>query len=490
MDTIVPKYRYVREGSKRGNNHAFYFTIINNKIRVCKQFFKSTLNISDRPIRTVSSKTAGGILSVDFRGKHGHHFHLDENIKKSVKEHIETIPRIESHYCRQVSTREFIDGAKTVAQLHRDYVCDCKKKNMPFANYLMYSKIFNTEYNISFFCPKKDQCEDCVAFTNSDENEREILKEKYESHIMEKDLSRQEKEKDKNNLENSLFVAVYDLQAVLSCPRGEASGFYYLSKLSVYNFTICNLKDTKDVKCYVWYEGEGQRGVNEIGTCVFKYLQELEPKATAVGKSIDVVFYSDNCCGQQKNQFMIAMYRYAIKKLGFINSITHKFLIKGHTQNEGDSVHSVIEKNVSRTLKGGPIYTPDQYFTLIRTSKKNGQPYQVIELTHEDFFDIKSLEANLAFGNQNVKIGELRIVKLEKLYPNKMFYKTSFSEDDFSEIETKRITRRSNENNKVGHLFSLYDSKLPINEKKKKGLLTLFEKNIIPRYYSTFYNNL
>jgi len=142
-------------------------------------------------------------------------------------------------------------------------------------------------------------------------------------------------------------------------------------------------------------------------------------------------------------------------------------------------------------LKGGPIYTPDQYFTLIRTSKKIGQLYQVIELTHEDFFDIKSLEANLAFGNQSVKIGELRIVKLEKLYPNKMFYKTSFSEDDFLEIETKRTTRRrSNENNEVGQLFSLYDSKLPINEKKKKGLLTLFENNIIPRYYSTFYNNL
>lgn len=50
-----------------------------------------------------------------------------------------------------------------------------------------------------------------------------------------------------------------------------------------------------------------------------------------------------------------------------------------------------------------------------------------------------------------MKIGELRIVKLEKLYPNKMFYKTSFSEDDFSEIETKRTTRRSYENNEVGH---------------------------------------
>jgi len=118
----------VRERSKLRNNHAFYFTIINNKIRVCKQFFKSTLSISDRPIRTVSSKTDGGILSVDFRDKHGHHFHLDKNIKKTVRKHIETIPRIiESHYCRQVSTREFIYGTKIVAQLHRHYVCDCKE---------------------------------------------------------------------------------------------------------------------------------------------------------------------------------------------------------------------------------------------------------------------------------------------------------------------------------------------------------------------------
>jgi len=81
MNTIVPKYYgYVKEGSKRGNNHAFYFTIINNKIRVCKQFFKFTSNISDRPIRIMCSKTAGGIISVDFGGNHGRHFHLDENI--------------------------------------------------------------------------------------------------------------------------------------------------------------------------------------------------------------------------------------------------------------------------------------------------------------------------------------------------------------------------------------------------------------------------
>jgi len=57
-----------------------------------------------------------------------------------------------------------------------------------------------------------------------------------------------------------------------------------------------------------------------------------------IGKNIgtykNVVFYSDNCSGQQNNQFMLAAYIIALHKFD-LNSITHKFLIKGHTQNEG-----------------------------------------------------------------------------------------------------------------------------------------------------------
>ena len=67
------------------------------------------------------------------------------------------------------------------------------------------------------------------------------------------------------------------------------------------------------------------------------------------------IFYSNNCSGQQKNKFMMALYLYAVNNLPNITSITHKFLIKGHTQNEGDSAHSLIEREVKRILKSGPI---------------------------------------------------------------------------------------------------------------------------------------
>lgn len=59
MELIKPKYRYERVGGtrkKRSFNNAFYFYQNDEKIRVCKTFFKNTLDINDRPIRTVQKK--------------------------------------------------------------------------------------------------------------------------------------------------------------------------------------------------------------------------------------------------------------------------------------------------------------------------------------------------------------------------------------------------------------------------------------------------
>lgn len=48
MESVEPRYRYVRENSHRQKNNAFYFSVNGQKIRVCKTFFKATLSISDR----------------------------------------------------------------------------------------------------------------------------------------------------------------------------------------------------------------------------------------------------------------------------------------------------------------------------------------------------------------------------------------------------------------------------------------------------------
>lgn len=485
---IKPKYQYKRIDSNRKNKHAFYLTIDRQKYRVCKIFFTNTLGINDRPIRTVIEKmNNSGIVDAELRGKQKRHGNISVDLLNGVRNHIKSIPRIESHYIRKQSSREFIEGGKNVTDLYRDYQEECAKKGISFVKLHKYRQIFNEEFNISFHSPKKDQCEDCVAYQNAENPEKEKLENFYKIHLQEKDKSREEKTKDKENIDKNNIVACYDLQAMLQVPKGDVSSFYYKSRLNCLNFTVCELK-TDFTKCFFWNEVEAQKGANEIGTCVFKYLQE---KSASTSENLKIIFYSDNCCGQQKNQFVFSMYIYAIKNLSNIESITHKFLIKGHTQNEGDAVHSTIEKQIKKVLKSGPIYVPDQYINAIRQAKKKGQKYDVKEMCHSEFLDIKSLQEFKMTRNIEgtvVKTTEIKIFKVIKAEgPNsvKVFYKSSYLQDNYKEIKLQKIGRTRPQ------LKKLYLTKLPLPERKKEDLRSLIRKNTIPPYYaSSFYNNI
>ena len=81
---------------------------------------------------------------------------------------------------------------------------------------------------------------------------------------------------------------------------------------------------------------------------------------------------------------MVALY-ILIKQTINITSLTHKFLVKGHTQNLCDNAHSVIEQNVSRPLKEGP--TPPVYYGDEDCYENWKPPIDPMDL--DLFFDIK-----------------------------------------------------------------------------------------------------
>ncbi|KAL0860408.1 hypothetical protein ABMA27_009802 [Loxostege sticticalis] len=444
MQTVQPRYRYIRlEGVRkpRDNNHAFYFIQNGEKIRVCKAFFKNTLDINDRPIRTVIEKqnnVAGVLLATDKRGKHGQQKKVEEDIKKGIYDFIEAIPKIESHYCRANTSKLYIDGGKTIADIHKDYEDHCKMNDKPFGNYAMFYKIFTKDFNISFFMPKKDLCKIYHVYETANETEKQALKEDFEKHQEEKRLSRTEKENDKSKTDPDVLIAVYDLQAVVQLPKGNVSLFYYKCKLNVLNFTIHDIIN-KTTDCYVWDESNGNRGVNELGSCVLNYLKE----ACEAGKT-EIVFYSDNCAGQQKNKFIVGLYLYAVTTLN-INKITHKYLIKGHTQNEGDAVHSLIERQVKRQERSVPLYTPESFVTAIKMAKKKGPPFKVHELTHENFYDVKGIYSTLGCVNlAAMKINDDKILEVRKESPNTVFFKKSYNDQEFQNIDIikrKRVNR-------------------------------------------------
>lgn len=488
MKSVNPRYKYSNRQEPRKPNNAFYFIIEGKNIRVCKFYFMATLAISHTAITTVLKKQlqceSGKVVDSDKRGLHKNHRKVSEDVKNTIRNHIRTIPRVESHYCRSHSSKEYIEGSKTIADLHRDYEESCKQQHVPAANYLMYTKIFNEEFNLAFHLPKKDQCELCLQYRASSNQEKLTIEEKFNKHVKEKELSRKEKENDKNS-DGNTKVIVYDLQAVLPCPTGHASSFYYVSKLNVLNFTLYDIK-TLEGTCYLWHEGEAQRGANEIGSYIFKFLQTISEQGE---DDLKVVFYSDNCAGQNKNKFIIALYMYAVFSLG-IKSITHKFFITGHGQSEGDTMHSVIEKQVKKFKKSSPIYSPEQYACIIRSAKKTGTPYKVNEMSFNDILDLKALAVDLFINiPKKVKLTDIRVLMVEKDHPNILFYKTSFAQNEFAEAEISSPRKKIY----MGaiQLKKAYTKKNGISEAKKKGLLSLIEKKkCVPMYYLDFYNNL
>lgn len=153
---------------------------------VFANFFSWLPDINNRITRTVADKAEKGFICEDRRGKHLNHKKVDASIKDGVRAFIDSIPRTESHYLRKQTTREFIDGGKNLTDLHNDYKKNCLDKNLSYANLVMFSKIFNTEYNISFFIPKKVRCELCDSYENATGEDKENLTSRYLLHLEEK----------------------------------------------------------------------------------------------------------------------------------------------------------------------------------------------------------------------------------------------------------------------------------------------------------------
>lgn len=490
MKKIEPKQnrnQRTKKGKIRANNCAFFFEVNGKYIRVCKDFFKRTLDVSNNTIATIRKKTnSEGFLESEKRGKHNNQKKVSDATKGNIRNHINLFPRIESHYCRSQTKKEYLDGSLNISTMYRLYTEYCKTNNWATAKKCTYEKIFNEEFNIGFFAPKKDQCAVCAQYQNGNDIEKNNMQEKYDTHLQEKEMSRKEKDKDKElsmQENSSLLVCCYDLQAVIPLPCGEISTFFYKSKLNCINFTVYNITD-KSGYCYLWHEALAKRGANEIATCIYKFL-----KNDCRGK--DVIFFSDNCVGQHKNKFVLCMYLYCLKTLD-INSITHKYLISGHTQNEGDQMHSCIERQKARALRSGPIFIPSQVAMIAKLAKKTGSPYKVYEMTTDEFYDWKKIcdemGVNFSLQEHDNNWNDVKVFRMEKDVENSVFYKTSYTETEYKVMNIRKNPRRKLNINPS--LPLAYKTAPKISKLKHQHLLSLCNENHIKKEYQGFFRNL
>ena len=362
----VKRRRTGEEESRRSATLFCHLVAGGCRLRVCQRMFLATLGIKqwsflkwvgrrgDSPKR--SSKT-GRVRDED-----------QEYLKKFLLD----LPKVPSHYCRSTSTRLYLEPVfKSLSHLHKEYSRSCVEDGVQALSRQVFTKRFN-DLNMAIFHPKKDQCDTCCAFKAGNLNAVE-----WEQHVLKKDTARQEKQADKENAGEKTLVACMDLQGLLLSPKLQASALYYKTKLAVHNFTMFNMASL-DATNYLWHEGEAGLSANEFASCVINFLEE--------NLSYDeFILWSDGCGYQNRNLLLSnALLKFATEKK---KRVTQKYLERGHTQMECDSVHSVVE----RKLKNRDIYVPAEYAAVIRGARSNPRPYNVKYVGHGFFTNFSQI---------------------------------------------------------------------------------------------------
>lgn len=235
----------------------------------------------------------------------------------------------------------------------------------------MFTNTFNN-LNLSLYHPKKNQCDTCCAFKVGN-----IDAIKWEEHCRKKDQARAEKARDKELASENTLVATMDLQGLLLCPKLQASALYYKMKLGVHNFTIYDVA-SHEATNYIWHEGEAGLSASEFASCIVHFLE-------AHSTFTEFILWSDGCGYQNRNLILSnALLKFATEHK---KCVTQKYLQRGHTQMECDSVHSVIEKK----LRGRDIHVPAEYVAVIKGARSRPGPYNVKYVDHTFFKDFNKV---------------------------------------------------------------------------------------------------
>lgn len=135
---IKPKYRYSCTNNYRKLNNAFFFEINSELTRVCKSFFKATLDINNKVIQTaIEKKEKHNFL--DLRGRHSNHPKVSNDIKNSIRDFLKYKSTKNAELC--------MANEKNISKLYRAYKESCIAKNSEAGSKYMFNKVFKTEFS-------------------------------------------------------------------------------------------------------------------------------------------------------------------------------------------------------------------------------------------------------------------------------------------------------------------------------------------------------
>lgn len=385
--------RHVKENSSRKRIVCEYFVKVKGtekfQIQVCQQTFINILNVSkDRIQRIARNFMKTGEMPKENRGGN-HQKPIFNNKKCSVKEFIEKLTCVESHYCRGTSTRQYLQcnmSIQKIFELYNSQASDELKVTKTF-----FRNIFCRDYNIGFGAPITDACSTCIELSERIKKEQNLdQKNKLQIERQIHKLRAKAFFRKLSEENEEVLCLSYDCQKNLVNPKIPDQIAYYSRQLYTYNFTIVKGSSHSElakskVFAYTWMEHEFCKESNQIASAVFHCLSQMN---LSEYKSIRLC--ADGCGGQNRNSTVIAMCLYFlhVKAPENVESIELVFPITGHSFIPPDRVFGGIEKQLL-VRKMPVIINPNDYIDIFN------QHATVIKLKDCGVFDWKTVAKTL-----------------------------------------------------------------------------------------------
>ena len=233
--SLKERTRTKAKKSRKKYSYKYFLYMGTQKIRVCKEFYLHTLDISQRIEYAYKSKVQEQENFTDKRGAHVKKKTSDP-ATEHIKKHIDSFPRIPSHYCRHTSNKEYLEGKLTIQKMYEMYETNCKRDGVTAEKLCIYRKVFNENFNIDIQKPKKDKCDMCEE--HKIKSKHNTLSPEFDriqkQHRDDKIQTTSERNTDRKNVAE--VVVCFDLQNVLTCPRVDISNFFYKKKAQCIQF--------------------------------------------------------------------------------------------------------------------------------------------------------------------------------------------------------------------------------------------------------------
>lgn len=359
----------------KSKSYKYFVSCSSGKYCVCKNTFVSIHGTTVDRVRRLANLLSLGKAPNDRRGKNTPGNAKPGRVVRQVEEHIRSFPIKNSHYGSR--NYRYLSEKLDIKQMHELFLTS--NPELSDVKYSFYRKIFKERFSLSFGRPQVDTCCTCEELSNkikskalNDVAKRVAVAEKIvHQRRAKKFYSKMKSIQELCQTDVTVGGICVDFMQNLALPVIPVQETFYLHQLSVNVFNIHNLSTGRSM-FYVYHEGMGKKGPNEVCSFIMDYINREIPTNIR-----NFHIFSDGCGGQNKNHSVIRMCL-GLVDLKRFQTVNEYFPIRGHSYMPCDRNFAMVKRKIN---KNDRIFLLKDYVSLIVSSstKKNFSVYLIVE---------------------------------------------------------------------------------------------------------------